>query len=772
MNISDDEENLNSVMKSLKKKIPKDKSTNSKILINDNTNENEFSLPNQGDSLTFDDMLGDFENNDDNDNDGGNTEHDELILDIAKNSKKLKEINNLDLDDDEKFKLKNSNEGTFAIPLPINIQKRHDRRAAYDIQKDQVNRWRDIIAQNRDKKTLNFTPNKIELDKNSAFKTDENDININDFESKLNNIIDESNLESKKTEDLFENIETAKLSKSEMIKRTNELRLMRELMYRGMKDSKRLKKIKSKAYRRQMRKEKLKENMLISQANRLEGIESDNGEDEENDALYQRAKERMTLKHKNTSQWAKQMIKSGMSKDKSTRDEMEEMLRQNEKLRNKQLGKGNNESSEDERELSDLENDVENMKDIDNEKLSKIGKGVLAMDFMKNAEERDRLAKLKDIENLKKFQNGEDDSYNNEDDDENSGVNININSGRRVYTPSALVAAEESRKIDEQMLEDMDEEDSRLLQNRLSVKEREQTKTIETNIPKRKHRLDAGDDSDEEEVNPWLVDQDNDDENNDSDDEDRTKSSSKIKVIDASSSRLDKSSAKIAKKLSKRKAILKKEKGENDDDDSTFTKIENKETLQIIDPKKSKSTVASKSDDEYESDGNGEDDIRMFKQSDLIKQAFAGDDVLVEEFEQEKHEIEEDEGDKQVDVTVPGWGSWAGTQDGTDDGWGMPKSKKRKIVKTIQGVVSKDKRMDKGKNNVIINEKVNKKNVKYQADKVPYPYKTWEEYERSLRVPLGREWTTTQTHSKMIVPSVITKFGSVIDPLKAPFSEN
>ncbi|OXT09623.1 hypothetical protein B9K06_27480, partial [Bacillus sp. OG2] len=56
------------------------------------------------------------------------------------------------------------------------------------------------------------------------------------------------------------------------------------------------------------------------------------------------------------------------------------------------------------------------------------------------------------------------------------------------------------------------------------------------------YEVDEGsDDSDEEEVNPWLVDQDNDDENNDSDDEDRTKSSSKIKVIDASSSRLDKS---------------------------------------------------------------------------------------------------------------------------------------------------------------------------------------------------------------------------------------
>lgn len=777
MNISDDDDNqveLNAVMKNLKTKLPKDKSR--KQLINDNSAENEFSLPNQGDALTFDDMLEDIDDLE-NDNEEGE-ESTDLIRDIAKSSKQQKELQNLELEDDEREELQQSNsaDAPFAIPLPINIQKRHDRRAAYEIQKDQVNRWKDIIAHNRDAKVLKFIPEKVQVDSNSAFKTD-NDIAINDFESKLDSIIDESNLESKKTEDLFENIETAKMSKAEMLKRTNELRLMRELMYRGMKDSKRLKKIKSKAYRKQMRKEKMKEKMLISQANRQEGIESDDGQEE--DAEYQRAKERMTLKHKNTSSWAKQMIKSGLSKDKSTRDEMEEMLRQGETLKLKQLGKGGNGDSDDEldeRNLSDLEKDVENMEEVDDDKLSKIGKGVLAMDFMKNAAERERLIKLKEIQDMKNFQNG---SHQEEyDNDVDEGVNLNINSGRRLYTPSALAAAEEARKIDEEMKEELDEEDSRLLSNRLAVKERDNFKTVETR--KRKHPLDkrntrdAQDDVSDDEANPWLMENDD---ANDSDEENQ-RFSSKIKIIDETSSKLDKSGAKIAKKLSKRKAALKKEKGE-DEDSFTLTKIENKETLQIIDPKKQKpskinsTNAAAKSDDEYESEGDNEDDIRMFKQSDLIKEAFAGDDVLVEEFEKEKHEVEEEEGDKQVDLTVPGWGSWAGTEEGTDDGWGVPRNnKKRKIIKTIQGVVSKDKRLDKNKANVIINEKVNKKNTKYQADKVPYPYKTWEEYERSLRVPLGKEWTTSQTHSKMITPNVITKFGSVIDPLKAPFSEN
>ncbi|OUT24790.1 hypothetical protein CAS74_001181 [Pichia kudriavzevii] len=764
MNISEGEEvQLDSVMKSLKSKIKKDPSEKAKkVLINDKLNENEFSLPNLGDSLSLDDMLG---NLDDEEQDN---ENEELIRDIAKHNKQLKELDSVELDEDEQNKLYNDENSAFAIPLPVNIQKRHERRAAYEIQKEQVNRWRDIIAQNRDKEVLSFVPEKPQLDKNSAFKTD-NDIAVNDFESKLDSIIDQSNLESKKTEDLFENIETAKLSKAEMLKRTNELRLMRELMYRGMKDSKRLKKIKSKAYRRQLRKEKMKEKMLISQVNRQEDG-SDLEEDKE-DSNYHRAKERMTLKHKNTSQWAKQMIKSGMSKDKSTRDEIEEMMRQSEKLKQKQLGKKDGESSDDERDLSDLENDVDNVENLDNEKLSKIGKGVLAMDFMKNAEERERLVKLKEIDNLKRLRDAED--YEDIQNGEVDGVNVSMNTGRRMYTPAALVASAENRKLNEELMKELDEEDSRLLQNRLKKDKEERYKP--TVIEKRGTRDNEGtgirSESVEDDSNPWLAEGDSE---NSADEEDRGRVSSKIKVVDASSSRLDKSEAKISKKL------LKKNTGKKKESTDGLVSIENKETLFIVDPKKkavkqdqkraSLDEKPIRSDDEYESDGDDVDDNRMFKQSDLIKEAFAGDDVLIEEFEQEKREVEEEEGDKQVELTTPGWGSWAGQGD-EDDGWGVPKTKKRKIVKTIQGVVTKDKRLDKGKKNVIINERIIKKTTKYQADKVPYPFKTWEEYERSLRTPMGKEWSTTKTHQKLITPSVITKFGSVIDPLKAPFHE-
>jgi U3 small nucleolar RNA-associated protein 14 len=44
-----------------------------------------------------------------------------------------------------------------------------------------------------------------------------------------------------------------------------------------------------------------------------------------------------------------------------------------------------------------------------------------------------------------------------------------------------------------------------------------------------------------------------------------------------------------------------------------------------------------------------------------------------------------------------------------------------------------------------------------------------EQYEQSLRTPMGSEWNTNAIHQKMTKPRVITKLGSVINPLSVPF---
>ncbi len=55
---------------------------------------------------------------------------------------------------------------------------------------------------------------------------------------------------------------------------------------------------------------------------------------------------------------------------------------------------------------------------------------------------------------------------------------------------------------------------------------------------------------------------------------------------------------------------------------------------------------------------------------------------------------------------------------------------------------------------VIISEKRDKKLAKYQADKVPYPFTSREQYERSLRTTVGPEWNTPSTFSELTRPDV------------------
>jgi U3 small nucleolar RNA-associated protein 14 len=60
--------------------------------------------------------------------------------------------------------------------------------------------------------------------------------------------------------------------------------------------------------------------------------------------------------------------------------------------------------------------------------------------------------------------------------------------------------------------------------------------------------------------------------------------------------------------------------------------------------------------------------------------------------------------------------------------------------------------------------------MKYLASgPVPYPFETREQYERSMSVPVGPEWTTREMYQKMTKPRVTIRAGAVVNPLQAPF---
>lgn len=149
--------------------------------------------------------------------------------------------------------------------------------------------------------------------------------------------------------------------------------------------------------------------------------------------------------------------------------------------------------------------------------------------------------------------------------------------------------------------------------------------------------------------------------------------------------------------------------------------------------------------------------VKAFAQRDLVARAFAGDKVVQDFAMQKRREMQED-APKEVDTTLPGWGSWGGQ--GTKKAPPKPH-----LVKKVAGVDPKT-RADHGKAHVIISEKRDKKAAKYQVKDLPYPYTSRAQFERSVETPIGTEWNTRVAFQRATLPKVVKKPGVVISPLE------
>ncbi|KAJ3159375.1 hypothetical protein HDU86_001693 [Geranomyces michiganensis] len=172
----------------------------------------------------------------------------------------------------------------------------------------------------------------------------------------------------------------------------------------------------------------------------------------------------------------------------------------------------------------------------------------------------------------------------------------------------------------------------------------------------------------------------------------------------------------------------------------------------------------SDSDSDFE-DGNQNPNVVLatsikqhLTQRDIMAMAFANDDVAADFAAKKDAEIDRD-APKEVDLTLPGWGSWGGI--------GIEKKTRVVVKKPRRGDgIEKDARKDSKLKHVIINEKRMKKSVKYTTSRVPHGFDNTEQYERTIRAPLGREWNAAGAHTDMIKPRVQTKLGTVIAPLQ------
>ena len=75
---------------------------------------------------------------------------------------------------------------------------------------------------------------------------------------------------------------------------------------------------------------------------------------------------------------------------------------------------------------------------------------------------------------------------------------------------------------------------------------------------------------------------------------------------------------------------------------------------------------------------------------------------------------------------------------------------------------------DKKLKHVILSEKHDKKAAMFKVRSIPYPFTSREQYERSLKRAIGKEWNTHNSVQSLTKPEVMTKAGVIIAPLKAP----
>ena len=111
---------------------------------------------------------------------------------------------------------------------------------------------------------------------------------------------------------------------------------MRALMFYEEQKRNRVNKIKSKKYRKIRKRQREREKQAENEAARLEDPNVDREKMEQEE--MERMKERMTLAHKNTSKWARRVLRRGSKMDIEERRALSLQIAKGDELRRKMMG--------------------------------------------------------------------------------------------------------------------------------------------------------------------------------------------------------------------------------------------------------------------------------------------------------------------------------------------------------------------------------------------------------------------------------------------------
>ena len=677
-----------------------------------------------------------------------------------------------------KTKKKSQAPKTLTVPLPTRQQDRLDRQVASQKAMEQLDRWKDTVIHNRRAEFLTFPlvdPHASELAGKEKFVVDSQPRGA--LEENIRKIMEESGMVSKaheKPEDVEQDIMKAEelgmndIPVEEVLRRRAELRRMRELLFREEIKAKRIAKIKSKSYRRVHRKERERQAQL-------EGGETGLDEDEQEREDRRRAEARMSTKHKD-SKFAKAMKATNRTVwDENARDGVRQQARRQEELRRRIAGEEVHDSDQSEVPSDDGDDEDDGDDDDDTRTLRQLNKlrdqgagigqkGVGGMKFMRAAEERQRARNDEDIERMRKDMAAADGDEASGDEVDDQGL------GRAIFGPKGKqkvkpVAKAKKGEFEEGLVSDEEGVAERLDgdaadQTQDTPRERKPLGRPSGPLAKGNAIKDrrAPEAEDEAALSSWLTGPApgktrKSKQRNATEDAAAIVSTAEPALTESEPVLLDKMSSAKRKQAAARMLNGGAPNGNTD----------GWQTVPFSSGSKDDSHVGSDS----EPDTTPLLSARDAKAA-LQRRAFAGDDVA-KAFEAEKAADVESEDEKEVSTHLPGWGSWTGA--------GLSKSLKKANARAahnplykrkLPGGTAAENRRDKGRKDLIISEKQDRKGKKYLAPVLPHGFESREQYERSLRLPMGGEWVTKEVQQRGTRPRVVVKKGTIIEPMERP----
>eukprot|EP00741_Cyanophora_paradoxa_P011186 tig00020554_g10806.t1 len=712
-----------------------------------------------------------------------------------------------------------------AAPAPLEgpAQERAGRSVAYGEAAKEISKWVPVVKRNREAEQLRFplnAPPKQNLSSaalTSKFET------TTGLEKEVASLLEESGL-AENSAAKGEELEMKKLTVEEVKARQAELAKMRSLLFYHELKCKRIKKIKSKTYHKIAKKERERE---LAKAADSGALDEEQARELEMKAARERAKERMSLKHRSKSKWMRRMLEHGDRDDLDTREAIAEHLKRSQDLRRKAEGVGSDSGSdseggggggaggsEDEEEAIDamIESERRELEEMQaaGGKQQQQGKGLLALKFMQKAAEKKRQEARELLDELvaARAEAAEGGGASEGDEDERAAPAPSSKSkaaaaagGRRLVGVSGAAAAaaadgengkqakKRARAVDEVFEQESDAGSS-------SDGEGE-----EAAAPARASRggkkgaaTAAGDAAGEgKKLSTWeqmeLPDGSVQVDGVGMSRGRKTRTSGAVAAGAAAEEPLFKgptfssdqpapapaagtsSSAHSAKPAAKGKggaaagAAAPQEPDEEAGDNPWLKRSEAGTAKRGKEAKKAGGEGLTAEDLILPEDAEAGGSLMSARPADqqLIERAFAAPD-LQKEFEEEKAKEVADSLPALDVVVLPGWGAWGG--DGARPSK-MPKFAQEAAKKHAAAQAKAlAERKDAGLKHVVVNEKYDAKAAKFALDKVPHPYKTREQYERAMRNPLGKDWTPALAHRSLVAPKIVTQAGTIIEPIK------